>query len=131
MALLHTPVDQTKNHFVSVSLNELPLNNFFDVHGLAGNYANKWMFLIAEQIGFASPCQMGVRLQKPTETKLYQWMEKIVVAGQCAVLFVENLQLDDLRVQRIKQLCERHQVTLVNLTLGNVVPKNVVVGPWH
>lgn len=91
---------------------------------------NKWMYLVANSIGFSDKLSQAIKLNRPDNETLYIWLEKIVLAGQCSVLFVECLNMDDLRSQRLKLLCENMQVTLVNLTLDTKMPSNLVEGPW-
>ncbi|GAC14837.1 hypothetical protein [Aliiglaciecola lipolytica] len=111
--------------------NQLHYQNYMAHFGLNGLTDSKWMYLIADNIRFSGKYEKAIRLTKPTIDRLFCWMEKIILAGNCSVLFVENLQLDDLRTQRIKALCEQQDVTLINLTLDSALPENLIVGPWH
>lgn len=92
---------------------------------------NKWTYLVANSIGFSDKLSQAIKLNRPNDETLYVWLEKIVMAGQCSVLFVECLNMDDLRSQRLKFLCEKMQVTLINLTLDTDKPSNLVEGPWR
>ncbi|GAA0851935.1 hypothetical protein [Aliiglaciecola litoralis] len=113
------------------NVNLLQVNGINSSFGVVEQSSNKWKYLIASNINFATKVNDAIRLKKPSEHQMYDWLERIVVAGQCAMLFVESLDLNDIRTQRIKSLCEIHDVTLVNLTLETQIPENVVVGPWH
>lgn len=126
MALLHS----TESH-VGSSFTELNFNNFKSVNGLHHSIEQKWMYLISNRIAFSEKLNGAIRLIMPENDALYDWMAKIVNGGQCSILFVEDLNLDDFRTLRIRQLCEQHNVTLVNLTVGEALPENLVVGPWH
>jgi hypothetical protein len=142
MTLLHSNQDFTHTadftnnaHFTNtVAFTEKPKQSQSNplVSSVNAPYAGrKWMYLIANQINFATRCDDAIRVKKPSNQHLFEWMERIVLAGQCAVLFVENLNLDDVRTQYMKSLCEHHHVTLVNLTVDCPAPKNVLLGPWH
>lgn len=91
---------------------------------------NKWTYLVANSISFSDKLSQAIKLNRPDDETLYIWLEKIVLGGQCSVLFVECLNMNDLRSQRLKFLCEKMQVTLVNLTLDNSIPSNLIEGPW-
>ena len=91
---------------------------------------NKWMYLVANAIGFSEKLTQAIKLNRPDDETLFIWLEKIVLGGQCSVLFVEGLNMDDLRSQRLKLLCEKMQVTLINLTVDTNIPNNLVEGPW-
>lgn len=93
--------------------------------------AHKWTYLIANSIKFSDKSINAIKLAKPASELLFVWIEKIINAGQCQLLFVENLDLNDFRSQKIKHLCELSDITLVNLTVDTPLPSNVVVGPWH
>jgi hypothetical protein len=100
-------------------------------HNIDSVGANKWTYLIANSIKFSAKSTNAIKLTKPTADLLFIWIEKIINAGQCQVLFIENLDLGDFRSQEIKQLCELNGITLVNLTVDTPLPNNVLVGPWH
>ncbi|WJG07708.1 hypothetical protein [Aliiglaciecola sp. LCG003] len=127
MALLHS-TDITE---LNPAYNKLHFQNFKALNGLSHLPESKWMYLLSNNIAFNSDVDGAIRLKKPNDEILFVWLEKIVEGGQCSILFVEELHLDDLRIQRLKYLCELHYVTLVNLTLDSATPKNLVVGPWN
>lgn len=126
MALLHTPDNGQLNPAYSL----LHFQNFKAINGLASIAENKWMYLISNQIQFDSKIPYAIRLNKPDVDTLFVWLERIVTSNQCSLLFVEQLCLDDLRVQKLKLLCEAFGVTMINLTLDYSTPENVVIGPW-
>lgn len=125
MALVHT-----QQHYVS-TVNERHINNVKAQYGVIESHEPKWMFLIANTIKFANKCDGAIRVTKPDDDMLYQWIERIAIGGQCSLLFVESLSLDDVRMQRIKSICEVSGVTLVNLTLDTQLPENLILGPWQ
>lgn len=90
----------------------------------------KWTFLLASNIRFSDAGQYRIQIKRPDDHTLYQWMERIIVGGQCDHLFVEDLNTEHFSAQRIRQLCAQHQVTLVNLTLSHHAPDNLILGPW-
>lgn len=92
--------------------------------------AQKWTYLVANHIRFINKPLNSIRVNKPAQSDLAMWLEKIICNGQCDTLFVEQLWLDEITLQRIKQLCADHQVTLVNLTLNDSSTDNVIQGPW-
>lgn len=125
MALVHT-----QKNYVS-TVNERHINNVKAQYGVIESNKQKWMFLIANNIKFANKCDGAVRVSRPDDEMLYQWIERIAIGGQCSLLFVEALSLDDVRMRRIKLICEISGVTLVNLTLDTQLPENLVLGPWQ
>lgn len=126
MALLHS-----NESTIATDFNELHFNNFKAVNGLDYSSDYKWMYLVSNRIRFSQKLSGAIRVQMPDESVLYEWMTKIVLGGQCSILFVEELNLEDFRTLRFRQLCEQHGVTLVNLTIDDVMPENLVVGPWN
>jgi hypothetical protein len=93
-------------------------------------HANKWTFLVANQIRFSEKQDYCMRITKPTQNQLSLWLEKIVIGGQCSSLFVEHLSLDEISFKRLNQLCIDFKVSLVNLIPINDQQDNVVKGPW-
>ena len=94
------------------------------------NHADKWTFLVANHIRFTEKHDYYIRLNKPKQSNLSVWLEKIVRGGQCSSLFVEHLSLDEISFKRLKQLCIDYKVALVNLMPQNEQQGNVVKGPW-
>ena len=94
------------------------------------NHDHKWTFLVAKHIRFTEKQNYCIRLTKPKQSCLLLWLEKIVTGGQCSNLFVEQLSLDEISFQHLKQLCIDYQVALVNLMPNNEQKGNVVQGPW-
>ena len=91
---------------------------------------HKWAYLISNQIQFSEKRPYSIRLPKPETKTLMSWLEKIVLAGQCANIFVEDLSIDEVNYKRIKQLCVEHHITLVNLSQKTDTQQNVIQGPW-
>tara|TARA_R110002153_G_scaffold6556_3_gene29936 strand:+ start:10186 stop:10515 length:330 start_codon:yes stop_codon:yes gene_type:complete len=94
------------------------------------NHDHKWTFLVANKIRFAEKQTYCIRLTKPKQQSLSLWLEKIVTGGQCSNLFVEQLTLDEISFERLKQLCIDYKVALVNLMPNSLQKDNVVKGPW-
>ena len=92
--------------------------------------ARKWTYLLSDSINFSKTTSHAIRLDKPCEDRLVHWLEKIITSGQCAQLFVEQLELNDIEQKRINNLCQQYSVLLVNLFTDIPSYKNVVKGPW-
>ena len=90
----------------------------------------RWTYLIANHIQFNNKADFVITLPKPQTAKLKQWLEKIIVSGQCALLFVEQLSIDEISYRRLQQLCVSHNVTLINLLPNNKHTGQVLKGPW-
>jgi hypothetical protein len=56
------------------------------------------------------------------------WLEKLITADQCANIYVEQLQLDEMNQIRLTQLCAMHNVNVVNIMTQNQA--SVIKGPW-
>jgi len=93
------------------------------------NVKQKWTYLLANSISFGEKADFVITLPKPQTAVLKDWLEKIIVSGQCSLLFVEQLSIDEISHRRIQHLCALHSVTLVNL-LPNVKAGQVLKGPW-
>jgi hypothetical protein len=91
---------------------------------------NRWTFLVANHIKFSEKKINCIHIIKPKQHCLSLWLEKIVTGGQCSILFVEHLSLDEISFKRLKQLCIDYKVALVNLMPNKEHKYNVVKGPW-
>ncbi len=91
----------------------------------------KWTYLIANSIQVKQATDHFIRLNKPEDDKVFEWVEKLVCGKQCSSIFVENLDVNDSRFAHIKFLCKMYKVILINLTTEENLPDNVVLGPWH
>ena len=97
---------------------------------IQGTSVRKWTYLLSDNIVFSGKVSHAIRLKKPADNSLARWLEKIIVNGQCAQLFVEQLELNDFEQKRINNLCQQYGVLLVNLFTDVPSHKNVVKGPW-
>lgn len=91
---------------------------------------NKWTYLLANKVKFQHKQQYAMSLPKPVNETLYNWLESLIQAGKSSVIYVEQLDLDELSIKRLKQLCSLHAVTLVNLLLSPPKSDNLLKGPW-
>ncbi|WP_340679289.1 hypothetical protein [Paraglaciecola sp.] len=89
----------------------------------------KWTYVLANTISFGEKADFVITLPKPQTTVLKDWLEKIITSGQCSLLFVEQLSIDEISHRRIQHLCSIHNVTLVNL-LPNTKSGLILKGPW-
>jgi hypothetical protein len=89
----------------------------------------KWTYILANHIRLVNNTDAVIRLPRPHTNRLKSWVEKIVSAGQCEQIFVEQLSMDELSYKRLQQLCAQHQVKLVNLLI-NSKRAQVIKGPW-
>ena len=93
-----------------------------------------WSYLLADSLAFNKQVGYGIRIQKPSEEKMPEWIEKIVTSGQCKSIYVENLSLGENEKLYIEGLCNKHKVSLFSLSV--VQDKNqkqinkVVQGLW-
>jgi hypothetical protein len=90
----------------------------------------KWTYLLANSIQFNEKADFVIKLPKPQVSLLKNWLEKIIVSGQCNLLFVEQLSIDEIGYRRIQHLCSVHNVTLINLLPNNKHSAQIVKGPW-
>ncbi|KXI29017.1 hypothetical protein [Paraglaciecola hydrolytica] len=93
------------------------------------NTKQKWTYVLANTISFSEKADFVITLPKPQTTVLKDWLEKIITSGQCSLLFVEQLSIDEISHRRIQHLCAVYNVTLINL-LPNVKAGQVLKGPW-
>ena len=105
--------------------------NAVDYQPLQDDYSAKWTYLLADKITFSDTVKHGIRLQKPNDSLLVHWLERIITAGQCSQLFVEELELSEIDQRRITNLCLKHEVVLINLFTDRASTKNVIKGPWE
>lgn len=90
----------------------------------------KWTYLVSNTIRFDHSAPYAIRISRPERDELGVLLEKIITAGQCSQLFVEELQLNELELKRIKNLCQQYQVVLINLYTQLPLSSNVIQGPW-
>jgi hypothetical protein len=128
MASLHAFVPaQDQAAFLNVSIHQQ-----HRLHGLnQSKVKHKWTYLLANTIAFSDKQQQAIRVSKPHDSMLMQYLEKIITGGQCSTLFVEQMDLDEMSTLRVKQLCAIHHVGLVNLLVSDLGTKGKLVrGPW-
>lgn len=127
MASLHALVDGHQQPvFIQVAVSQQDkLNKLINNHA-----QKKWTYLLANNVAFEDNKQFAIKLAKPVNDTLYCWLERIIQAGQSSVIFVEQLELDEISIKRLKQLCITHGVTLVNLLLNTPKTNNLLHGPW-
>ncbi|MFQ3196928.1 MAG: hypothetical protein ACI8R9_001433 [Paraglaciecola sp.] len=127
MASLHTFSDTRFTH----KLERVSIHNHQRLAGFfAANEQHKWTYVIANNLVFCTEQPHVLQLKKPDKAAIAQWLEKIICGGQCAMLFVEQLNLDEISKARIMQLCVDHNVLLVNVSLSQVKRAKVIQGPW-
>ncbi len=91
----------------------------------------KWMYLFSNNITFKRSVKNAIKINRPADSCLKTWLEKVIVAEQCSHVFVENFNVYSIDGKYITDLCQLHDVTLVNLQIGESLSNNVVRGPWH
>lgn len=89
-----------------------------------------WSYLIAESVAFNKEVDFGIRIQKPRQEKVPQWISRIIKSGQCNSIYVENLQLEEAEKHVIENLCHQHDVSLFSLSVVQEKKRKVVHGPW-
>ncbi len=122
MAHIHSLNTQAHSKVV-----QLPVNS--------GNSASTgsskgWSYLLANSLAFKKGTHYGIRIQKPEQEKVPEWICKLITSGQCHTIYVEDLTLPDAEKVMIQQLCSKFAVSLVGLTVNDAKPDNVVHGPW-
>ena len=126
MASLHALVPaQAQSAFLNVSIQQQ--NRLSSLKQVT---PHKWTYLLADSLRFSDKQQPAIRMAKPPKALLIKYLEQIISAGQCCTIFVEQMKLDEMNTQRIKQLCIQYNVTLVNLQLSNPQQGTLVKGPW-
>ncbi|MBU2976726.1 deoxyguanosinetriphosphate triphosphohydrolase [Alteromonas sp. C1M14] len=93
-----------------------------------------WSYLLANSVAFKKDTPHSIRMQKPTEEQVPTWIAKLITSGQCKTIYVENLMLKGQDRDKIRMLCHRYAVSIVNLQVVNddngYALQNVVMGPW-
>ncbi|GGW89017.1 deoxyguanosinetriphosphate triphosphohydrolase [Alteromonas halophila] len=90
-----------------------------------------WSYLLSDSLAFKKDMAYGIRMQKPDRETVPVWIKKLITAGQCKTIYVENLSLAPSESEMIRQLCSQHAVALVNVNNDGCTPtNNVLAGPW-
>lgn len=89
-----------------------------------------WSYLLADSLAFQKDVDYGIRIQKPAEEKVPEWICKLITSGQCRTIYVEDLHLPIKAKVMIEQLCDQYAVSLVGLSKNDASVTNVVKGPW-
>lgn len=120
------------------ALDNRPVNQIYSVKHIGFHFQavpvssnRKWTYLLSDNIRFNNDIAFAIQLKKPQVNQLVPWLEKIIVSGQCSLLFVEELDLSEVELKRIKTLCNDCGVTLINLFTRFPANSNVIQGPWH
>ncbi|QJR79439.1 deoxyguanosinetriphosphate triphosphohydrolase [Alteromonas pelagimontana] len=111
---------------------QLPLP--FDLFPAQAKPDRGWSYLLAESLAFKKNVHHAIRIQKPSEEKVPQWIRKLIMSGQCKTIYVENLALPQSEKILIEDLCCTYSVSLVNLEVNDrnhgTAMQNVISGPW-
>lgn len=126
MASVHAISVSKTSHFDSVSVfNHQRLQA---IHNNVDVDKARWSYLIASNIAFKQAYSHCIKLNMPATEQLVIWLEKLITAGQCANIFVEHMELDEMSQARLTQLCIMHNVNLIIVTTHQ--HGEVVKGPW-
>jgi hypothetical protein len=127
MASLHALVDTHQQPvFIQVAVSQQERLTKLIPPGIQ----HKWTYLLANKVKFQHKQPYAISMRKPVNDTLYNWLESLIQAGKSSVIYVEQLDLDELSIKRLKQLCSLHGVTLVNLLLNPPQSDNLLKGPW-
>ena len=112
--------------FLSMGIyQEQGLSNLLDLFG----QQRKWMYVISDTMR----CRKGLEgvLHVPLDNKdeKAEALIHIISAGQASAIFTDDLVLDDIQQERIRQLCHQHDVVIINVTRP-VRDENLIYGPW-
>ena len=88
----------------------------------------KWTYILADHLKLTACPQYCIAMQKPVNSLLVSWVEKIITAGQAALIIVENMQLDEVSHKRLAMLCLEQGVSIVNIVKQPA--NNLIYGPW-
>lgn len=107
-------------HYIMQPLSATPLDPRIE---------KKWTYLLSNTLVFKQKTPYTIRLPKPCADKLYAWLVKIICAGQCKNLFVEQLTMPAKQQQNIADLAKLYGVNLIMLKF---IPSssNLIKGPW-
>lgn len=94
----------------------------------------RWSYLLSDSLAFSKNTVHAIRMQKPAQEVLPNWLQKLITSGQCQTIYVENLNLEGAEADTFKSLCDKFSVSLINLIVSNdenaTISENIVVGPW-
>ena len=91
----------------------------------------KWTYVISNNLRMKAALPYTIQMNKPENATLVNWLEKVICGGECDLIYVEDLSVDDVLAQKLKQLCVFYGVTLVNVTTQHASDENVLRGPWN
>ncbi|WP_255439060.1 deoxyguanosinetriphosphate triphosphohydrolase [Aestuariibacter sp. GS-14] len=93
-----------------------------------------WSYLLSSSLAFNKSIDHAIRIQKPNEEMVPQWIRKLITSGQCSTIYVEDLSLPQHEQVLIKQLCDQYSVSLIGLSVNDkqagAKASNVLQGPW-
>jgi len=89
-----------------------------------------WRYLISDSLAFNRDVENGIRIQKPKEEKVPQWISKLITSGQCSAIYVEDLRLTQQDEREIRTLCSLYHVEVVGISANCEDQTNVISGPW-
>lgn len=108
-------------------------NNIIELHAQQRQQPG-WHYLIAESVVFEKTATHSnihaIRIQKPEEEQVPNWIKRLITSGNCETIYVENLNLPEEEQLTIRALCTQYSVSLVGLTVNDSIANNVVKGPW-
>ena len=91
----------------------------------------KWTYVISNNLKLKAAMPYTIQVSKPDSSTLLNWLEKIITGGECDLIYVEALSIDDVQAQKLKQMCRFYGVRLVNVSTCLSQTQNIYQGPWN
>ncbi|MCW8108691.1 deoxyguanosinetriphosphate triphosphohydrolase [Alteromonas ponticola] len=93
-----------------------------------------WSYLLAKTLAFSKDATHAIRIQQPSQEVIPCWIKKLIMAGQCNTIFVEDMQLPLNEQQQIIELCSLHSVALISVRKNSAFTSpsfhNICSGTW-
>ncbi len=90
---------------------------FFKAANQAKHRRPSWSYLLSNSLAFNQDCRAGIRIKKPSDELLPNWIERLICSGQCHEIYVHDLNLEHEPGHHLKQLCKKYAVAIFNVTV--------------
>ncbi len=90
---------------------------------------NRWTYFFSRQSSLVHDVEYVMQIKQPEGEQLFDWLEKVITAGQAGCVVVESLRLPAVKQQALMALCHKYSVLLVAIS-PEADANNLVRGPW-
>lgn len=109
----HTPTPMNEQYDKSDRLRTDPKSKHLEMFMLKFSSSRRWIFHLYDRFHVKANYSNLLQVKVNQQTPIVEWVYKILQAGQCAAILLENNGICRKNLQTIKALCQSTNVALV------------------